>query len=396
MSKRDYTGITTRHQRGCATRHDGACDCAPRFQAEAYDKRAGRRIRKTFTTRTGAWQWRQDAYSAIRAGDLGAGRGPTLAVAVAEWLDGARKGAITNRSGDPYKPAAIRGYEKDVRLRVLPTLGHLRLREIRHRDLQELVDDLASSSIAPATVQGAVTPLRALFRRALVRGVVSSNPTTGLELPAVRCKPRRFASPNEADALLEAIDGTGRALWATALYAGLRRGELVALRWEDVDPAGGVIRVRRRWDAVEGEIAPKSRKGKRNVPVPAVLRDVLVEHRMADGDGRVFGSPWDVRQLAHGAAEAWEAKKLAPLALHDARHTYASLMIAAGVNAKALSVFMGHANIGITLDLYGHLMPGSEGEAAGLLDAYLARSAGGTVAEPTAAESAAHPEEATV
>jgi integrase len=66
--------------------------------------------------------------------------------------------------------------------------------------------------------------------------------------------------------------------------------------------------------------------------------------------------------------------------LHDARQTYASLMIAAGVNAKALSTFMGHANIGITLDLYGHLMPGSQAEAATLLDAYLVREIGGTVA----------------
>jgi integrase len=76
------------------------------------------------------------------------------------------------------------------------------------------------------------------------------------------------------------------------------------------------------------------------------------------------------------------------LTLHEARHTYASLMIAANVNAKALSTFMGHANIGITLDLYGHLMPGSEGEAADLLDAYLAREVGGA----TVAHTVAHPE----
>jgi integrase len=67
-----------------------------------------------------------------------------------------------------------------------------------------------------------------------------------------------------------------------------------------------------------------------------------------------------------------EAKLLERITLHECRHTFASLMIAAGVNAKALSTFMGHANISITLDRYGHLMPGTEGEAAGLLDTYLA------------------------
>jgi integrase len=65
-----------------------------------------------------------------------------------------------------------------------------------------------------------------------------------------------------------------------------------------------------------------------------------------------------------------------PITLHECRHTFASLMIAAGVNAKALSVYMGHANIGITMDRYGHLMPGNEDEAAGMLDACLERAAG--------------------
>jgi integrase len=75
------------------------------------------------------------------------------------------------------------------------------------------------------------------------------------------------------------------------------------------------------------------------------------------------------------ADKAWEKAKLERITLHECRHCYASYMIAAGVNVKALSTFMGHAKIAITLDLYGHLLPGSEDEAAGLLDAYL--SAGG-------------------
>ena len=117
--------------------------------------------------------------------------------------------------------------------------------------------------------------------------------------------------------------------------------------------------------APEGEIAPKSRQGRRDVPIPAVLRDHLLELRMnGTGDGHVFASNRQVRVQAERAGERWTDAGLERLILHDARHTYASLMIAAGVNAKALSTFMGHANIGITLDLYGHLMPGSEAEAA--------------------------------
>jgi integrase len=89
----------------------------------------------------------------------------------------------------------------------------------------------------------------------------------------------------------------------------------------------------------------------------------------------VFESDWHVGRAVERARERCETKGLAPLTLHEARHTYASFMIAADVNAKALSRWMGHANIGMTLDLYGHLMPGSEAEGAARLDAYLARSA---------------------
>jgi integrase len=81
--------------------------------------------------------------------------------------------------------------------------------------------------------------------------------------------------------------------------------------------------------------------------------------------------------MTERANKAWRAAKLKRITMHECRHTFASLMIAAGVNAKALSTFMGHANISITLDRYGHLMPGSEEEAAGLMDAYLVRAVTG-------------------
>jgi hypothetical protein len=101
-----------------------------------WDAAAGKRIRKTFSTKTGAKQWRSDAQTALRKGELSGDRGPTLAAASAVWLDGLRAGHILNRSGDPYKPAAIRNYDRDLRLHVLPVLGHLRLSELTVKDVQ--------------------------------------------------------------------------------------------------------------------------------------------------------------------------------------------------------------------------------------------------------------------
>jgi integrase len=95
--------------------------------------------------------------------------------------------------------------------------------------------------------------------------------------------------------------------------------------------------------------------------------------------GRTAEDPFDNATVRHRARRLWAGQGLEPIGLHECRHTFASLMIGAGVNAKALSTFMGHASITITLDRYGHLFPGSEEEAAGLLDAYLERSRGGAI-----------------
>jgi integrase len=165
------------------------------------------------------------------------------------------------------------------------------------------------------------------------------------------------------------------------MYAGLRRGELQALRAKDIDIANGVIRVELGWEYREGEIPLKSRAGRRRVPIPSVLRPFLQRRLMEskrEGAERVFGltsgaSPFDPSRLTKRADRAWGEAALPRITLHECRHTFASLMIAAGVNAKAIQSFMGHANIGITLDRYGHLMPGSEADAASLLDAYLAK-----------------------
>jgi integrase len=143
--------------------------------------------------------------------------------------------------------------------------------------------------------------------------------------------------------------------------------------------ASGLLRVEFGWDYKEGAIELKSNAGRRKVPIAAILRDHLLEHLLRvdrAGDELVFGrtaaDPFSPEQVQRRADKAWAAAGLDRITPHECRHTYASLMIAAGVNAKALSTYMGHANISITLDRYGHLMPGSEDEAAGLLDSYLA------------------------
>jgi integrase len=379
------TGISERHARSCAARGGGRCGCTPTWQAQVWDARAGKRITRSFTTITAARRWRQDAASALRAGTLTADRGPTIEQASDAWLEAARAGIARNRSGEPYKPSAIRGYEQNLRKRVYPELGHERLREVTLPQLQRFVDRLAADRLAAATITATITPLRAIYRRARQLGEVHTNPVSGISVPAVNRRQTRFATTEQVEAMLGELESAkDRALWATALYAGLRRGELMGLHREEIDLATGVIRVERGWDQCEGEVAPKSKHGRRKVPIPAALRDRLAEY-LIDGpeSGRIFVGTRDAYERGREAAKR---AKVDPPTLHECRHGYAALMIAAGVNVKALSTFMGHANIRITLDQYGHLLPGAEDEAAGLLDAFLARSLGGAAVERTEAE----------
>lgn len=166
------------------------------------------------------------------------------------------------------------------------------------------------------------------------------------------------------------------------MYGGLRRGELKALRGHRVDLDANVIHVHRGWDDKEGEIDTKGRN-RRTVPIPRILREHLLSHlmrtgRRADPAALVFGetatAPFAPRDLTRRADQAWAEAGLDRITLHECRHTYASFMIAAGVNAKALCDYMGHSSITVTYDRYGHLMPGAEDEAAGLLDTYLVAS----------------------
>lgn len=371
-----HEGIEVRHSTNCRSTCGGRCNCSPRYRAQVWSERDGRKIRRSFPTLAEAKAWRVDGQAAIRSGALRAPSAVKLIDAAAAWLAGTRAGAIRNRSGDCYKPSTIRGYEQALRLRLIPEFGPISVSEIGRADLQAFVDRLMAAGHDPSTIRNTLLPLRAILRRALARGEIGLNPTIGLELPAVRGTRDRIASPQEAGELLVAVE-QDRALWATAMYAGLRLGELRALQWDAIDLDRNVIRVSWSWDPREGLVTPKSRAGLRVVPVPAVLRAILLPYKVAAGRGSQFvfasprGRPFSPKSVNDRADRAWQRAGLNRITLHECRHTYASFMIAAGVNAKALSVCMGHSSVTITFDRYGHLMPGNEAEAAGLLDTFL-------------------------
>ena len=374
-------GIEVRHTRACRSRTGGRCTCKPGYRAAVWSERDGKRIKKTFPTLSAAKGWRADAQVALRSGALRAPSPHSVRQAADAWLEGAKVGSVRNRSGDTFKPSVIRGYEQALRDRVLPVLGSFKLSDLRRPDVQELADKSVAEGHNPSTVRNALMPLRALYRWHLARGDVAVNPTTCIELPAACGRRDRIVSPDKGARLLAALPASERALWATALYAGLRLGELRGLRWEDVNLAGGTIRRRALLGCKGGNHrAEEPRRVAGESQFVAALRDHLVEHRMRQGReiGLVFGRtevvPFGLSTAYERSRKAWDAVKLDGITFHEARHTFASILIAAGVNAKAICTYMGHSSITVTYDKYGHLMPGSESEAIGLVDAYLERA----------------------
>lgn len=178
-----------------------------------------------------------------------------------------------------------------------------------------------------------------------------------------------------------------RAIWATAFYAGLRRGELRGLYRNDIDLETREIRVARGWDTGEGAISTKTSSGDRIVPIAAPLVAVLSDY-LETHDGREFAfpgygrwerdyGPFSADALLKRSRKAWRAVGLQPILLHEARHTYASLMIEAGLPIAKVSRRMGHSSITVTERVYVHLIPNSHDDERATLDAYLAKTSAG-------------------
>jgi integrase len=373
-------GIRVRHQRACRSPAGGRCNCNPTYEASVGAGERGRKLRQSFATLAAAKAWQTEARHAIGRGQLSAASTVTVRAAALDLIAKMESGLLRTPAGAPYKPSVIRGYECNLRLHVLPELGGHKLNRLRRRDVQLLADRMLAAGKDPSTIRNTLVPLRTIYRRAIDMGDIAVSPVSGVRLPAPEGTRDRIATPAQAAELISALRVDDQALWGSAFYAGLRLGELRALRWADVDLAKGLIRVERGMDQKGSIIPPKSKAGRRAVPVPKALRALLAMHRLQRvGDGYVFGSsltaPFTPTAVHRRARLRWakvkELKPLADFGLHEARHTFASMAIAAGVNAKALTIYMGHASVQITYDRYGHLMPGNEREAAGLLDVYL-------------------------
>ena len=228
--------------------------------------------------------------------------------------------------------------------------------------------------------------LNRLLEAAVENELLGRNPLRSVKPPRVEAEPMRFLSHDEVAALAAAIDPRYRALVLLAAYSGLRAGELAALRRKHVDLLRRSVTVVEQVQRIGGRfvvLPPKSAAGRRSVALPTLVATALQEHLATFGEpgpeGLVFPAPeGGFLRPENFRNRAWlpavQAAGVAPLRVHDLRHTCASLGIAAGADVKVLQRMLGHASAALTLDRYGHLMPGQERSVADRLDA-MARQA---------------------
>lgn len=268
------------------------------------------------------------------------------------------------------KPQTRDDYEAVVRRHLKPFFGEASLKSITPVMVQEYVANMTDSGLSPRTINKTITILKLMFKHAEIWGYLRNNPAKHVDRPREIRKEMDYLRPEEARRLLRACSPRFFPICATAILSGARQGEILALKWSDVDLEQGIIYIRRSYRPEYGFVEPKSARSFRAIYMsPELVKILLVQKARTNGtgDSLVFpngvGRPILHQNLVRREFEpALEKAGLRRIRFHDLRHSYAALMISLGENPKFIQVQMGHSSISTTLDRYGHLMPeASEG-----------------------------------
>jgi integrase len=291
------------------------------------------------------------------------------------------------------RPTTFAGYRAHVRVYVNPALGSIPLQSVTTDQLSTFYLQLHraggrdGAALAPATVRRIHATLHRAFRDAMSWGYLNRNPAALAVKPKQRgagsVEMRTWTAAELRRFLDHVRDDRLFAAWRLAASTGLRRGELLGLRWRDVDLDAGRVSVGQTLTTVGNKVAfgePKTARGKRSIALDGVTINALRTWRARQAEERLtFGPAWRDTGLVFGREDGSlihpdtfsfrfdrqvRAAGLPRIRFHDLRHTHATLALQAGVPAKVVSERLGHATVAFTLDVYCHVIPALQEDAA--------------------------------
>lgn len=316
---------------------------------------------------------------------------------VGGWVDA----WLRDYKRNSLKPATYASYETNLRVHIKPHIGHILLKKLTTHDVQRMESIIFDGGKTSTSLIIKIhNVLHGALDQAVKNQLVSRNVSDGVELPAHKTKQIRILSMDEQKAFVAALeDEPSRAAFLTLLYTGLRVGELLALTWDDIDLSSGIIRVTKnlvtymnhgedrgtRKTAMLVQDSPKTKSGKRTVPLPVFLRGILAEHKLEQCQQAILlegiyndqnivfptatGNYCYTRNLQEKLTRITKNAGLEKLTIHALRHSYATRLFEQGVPAKTVADLLGHANPVVTQMVYIHVMPEVKFDAVQKLEA---------------------------
>lgn len=276
---------------------------------------------------------------------------------------------------------------KQLRTRVYPAIGHIRMDKINPRQVQAFVNTLSKDGankrtgkpLAPKTIKHNLSLISEVFNYAVKMGVVSDNPCSKVTIPEGKFKEKEIYSPEEVQKILELLEQEPmkyRVFFNLMIYSGFRRGEMLGLEWKDIDFDNCIISVRRtsNYTAKKGTYTDttKTRRSQRTLKFPDYIMEMLKEYKEEqDAEALRIGSKWvetdrlftkwNGEPMYTGQPYSWfmefcERNDLPFHGIHSFRHTFASLLVNQGVDIVTVSGALGHSAVSTTSNIYCHML----------------------------------------
>jgi integrase len=340
----------------------------------------GRRLTKYAKTRSEARSWLRMTLAQVDKGITFLGAQMELGKYLEQWL-------VTVKTS--VRPKTYAQYKQIVTSHIVPILGHIKLKDLRPDHIQSLYNTKLKSGTSIRTVRMIHAVLHRALNQALQMGTIIRNPSDAVIRPKLIKKEMKTLADTQVQTLLLAVRGTRyEALYLLAVTTGMRQGELLGLRWSDLDWVTRQVKVQRQLQRLPGNgmvfSEPKSASGRRVIALGSASIEILREHykyqqleRLAAGERwiendlifpTIIGTPCEGSNLIRNFKSLLRKNNLPSIRFHDLRHTAATLMLQQGIHPKVVQERLGHSQISMTLDTYSHVLPSMQEEAAQKID----------------------------